>query len=82
MTILQYDANLHLEFVVEFKDGSRDWVDPVVKVEVTDKHITVTNEYASVSGAYVYNKKDMLKYVVRPYSKETTYDEIEDGVVV
>ncbi len=82
MSITYYDAGLHLEFVVEFKDGSRDWVDPVVKVEVTDKHIAVTNEYASFNHTYDYNKKDMLKYVVRPYSKETTYDEIEDGVVV
>ena len=27
-------------------------------------------------------KRIFLRYVVRPYHEETTYDEIEDGVVV
>lgn len=64
----------HNEFVVEFKDGKRDWVDPVFGVEETDEHIIVSN------GAfeYTYDKEKIDKWVVRPYSAETTYEPIGD----
>ena len=74
-----YDAGLHLEFVVEFKDGSRDWVDPVVKVDESSTHILVTNTFRGWENTYEYAKEDILRYVVRPYHEETTYDAVEGG---
>lgn len=78
MSITYYESNLRLEFVVEFKDGSRDWVDPVVKVEETDCEIIVTIEYRGFKNKYHYDKCDMVKWQVRPYDVDTTYDKIGD----
>jgi len=63
----------HNEFVVEFKDGTRDWVDPVIDVSEDDNTIYVDNGHV-----YEYPKSKVDKWIVRPYSPETTYDRIED----
>lgn len=62
---------MHNEFVVEFKDGSRDWVDPVIYIHENDECVFVDNGHE-----YQYEKKLIDKWVVRPYSAETTYDAI------
>lgn len=63
---------IHNEFVVEFKDGTRDWVDPVINVSEDDTTIYVDNGYV-----YEYPKSKVDKWIVRPYSDETTYDRID-----
>lgn len=63
----------HNEFVVLFKDGSRDWVDPVEEVWEDDQILFVENTSGQV---YEYAKSNVTRWVVRPYSRETTYDEI------
>ena len=65
----------HNEFVVEFKDGKRDWVDPVADVWEDDHILFVETDSGNV---YEYEKKKVGKWVVRPYSTETTYEPIED----
>lgn len=64
----------HNEFVVEFKDGKRDWVDPVFGIDEGEEYITVSNG----NFKYTYDKKLIDKWVVRPYSAGTTYDPIEE----
>lgn len=64
----------HNEFVVEFKDGTRDWVDPVYGIEEDDDYITVSNG----TFEYTYDKKLIDKWIVRTYSAETTYEPIGD----
>jgi hypothetical protein len=66
----------HLEFVVEFKDGKRDWIDPVDIdcVDIADGLIVVT---ANTGYVYKYTESDVSKWVVRLYGEETTYDPIE-----
>jgi hypothetical protein len=64
---------MHNEFVVELKDGSRDWVDPVIDVTEDDEWIYVDNGHE-----YQYEKKLIAKWTVRPYGAETTYDVIGD----
>jgi hypothetical protein len=64
---------MHNEFVVEFKDGTRDWVDPVYgEVHQTEDHIFVTNH----KYTYNFEKSKVAKWAVRPYSPDTTYDPI------
>lgn len=60
------------EFVVEFNDGSRDWIDPVVDVQETEETIIVSNGFFE----YTFDKSFIKKWTVRPYSPETTFDEI------
>lgn len=62
----------HNEFVVQFKDGTRDWIDPVYDTWENDNMIFVNNGACT----YEYAKVDVEKYVVRPYSYEATYDAI------
>lgn len=62
---------MHNEFVVEFKDGGRDWVDPVIDVTEDDEWIYVDNGHK-----YQYEKNLIVSWTVRPYSVETTYDVI------
>ena len=62
----------HNEFVVEFKDGSMDWVDPVSELWEDDEKIYVNNH----SFTYEYDKSSISKWVVRPYNSDTTYDAI------
>lgn len=57
------------EFVVAFKDGSMDWVDPVESLDETETHITVSNGMFE----YTYEKLLIDKWIVRPYSHGTTY---------
>lgn len=64
--------NVTQEFVVEFNDGSRDWIDPVVSVSDTGTQIIVNNGMYD----YKYDKSEVKKWQVRPYSPETTYDEV------
>lgn len=58
----------HNEFVVEYKDGTRDWIDPV-------EEVWEDNEYVYASN-YKYEYKYLVtlvdKWVVRPYSTTTT----------
>ena len=65
------------EFVCEFHDGERDWVDPVVSIEESDTTIKVKNSISS--NYYEYSKAGIKKWCVRPYSEETTYDPINEG---
>lgn len=62
----------HNEFVVQFKSGGRDWIDPVIEVKEDDYSIYVNNGY------YIseFIKTDVDKWVVRPYNSETTYDPV------
>lgn len=62
----------HNEFVVLLKNGSMDWVDPVNEVWEDDNFIYVNNH----SYTYEYVKTEVVKWLVRPYFKETTSDEI------
>lgn len=62
---------MHNEFVVEFKDGSRDWVDPVIDVTEDDEWTYVDN-----GQKYQYEKELIAKWIVRPYNADTTYDAI------
>lgn len=62
----------HNEFVVEFKNGSRDWIDPVIDISEDETTIYVDNGYCE----YEFLKKDIDKWAVRPYTPETTYDPI------
>lgn len=62
---------MHNEFVVEFKDGSRDWVDPVIDITEDDEWIYVDNGHK-----YQYEKELIENWAVRPYSVKTTYDVI------
>lgn len=68
--------NEHLEFVVEFKDGTRDWVDPVDEVFYNDVRLAIYSR----SFLYEYATKDIDKWTIRPYAPETTYDPIEEEV--
>lgn len=65
---------MHNEFMVEFKDGTRDWVDPVESIRQDDNMIYVTG-----SNGYIYefSKVDVKDWVLRPYDPETTYNWIE-----
>lgn len=66
---------MHNEFVVEFKDGTRDWVDPVEGVREDDHMIYV--QHSIPSHTYEFTKADILKWIVRPYDVDTTYDWIK-----
>ena len=63
----------HNEFVVEFKDGTRDWIDPVDNIDETADTVKV---YASTGYEYSFAKSLISKFTVRPYNKDTTYDPI------
>jgi len=69
----------HLEFVVEFHDGSMDWVDPVEREDVveTPEEIRVTVGFGTISHCYTYNRSDVAAWTIRPYSPETTYNPID-----
>lgn len=62
----------HLEFVVEFKDGTRDWIDPVESIVIDDNTLVV--------DGWDYNLEDVDKWTIRPYTPETTYDPIEEEI--
>lgn len=64
---------IYYEFVVQFKDGSRDWVDPVDEVWEDDHILFVETMSGSV---YEYDKSSVDKWVVRPYDPEANYDPI------
>lgn len=61
----------HNELVILFKDGHREWVDPIYSLTETDTHIIVDNCYL-----YKYEKEKIDKWVVRAYHSDTTYDPI------
>lgn len=65
---------MHNEFVVEFKDGTRDWVDPVESIREDDHMIYVTG---SLNYVYEFPKADVNDWILRPYATETTYGWIE-----
>lgn len=64
------------EFVVEFLNGQKDWMHasayPVLDFYETEDTIIVDKGYK-----YTYDKAKIAKWVVRDYSPETTYDNIE-----
>lgn len=62
----------HKEFVVEFTNGKRDWVDPVVSVAETEMEIFVHNGIFQ----YVYEKASIKRWTVRAYSSDTTFQSI------
>ena len=64
---------MHNEFVVEFKNGKRDWIDPVEEsdVSIVDGEIIVDAVYE-----YRFKLDEVSNWAVRPYSEETTYDAI------
>lgn len=62
---------MHNEFVVEFKDGTRDWVDPVESFREDTHLLYITNFTGNV---YEFNKVDVKDWLIRPYDTETTYD--------
>lgn len=62
----------HNEFVVEFKDNTRDWVDPVIDIQEDECFIHLNN-----GRNYTFDKSLISKWVVRPYHTDTTYNSIE-----
>lgn len=62
----------HEEFVVLYKDGMGDWIDPVEEVQETETEIIIGN------GLYVYTfkKEEIEEWDIRPYSIETTHDPV------
>lgn len=75
---VEYDLNEHFEFVVEYKDGTRDWIDPVLRVEETADMIFVTNSYLG-ENTYTFYREMIADWTVRLYNKSTTYDRITKG---
>lgn len=65
---------MHNEFVVEFKDGTRDWVDPVESIREDDHIIYVKS---TVEYIYEFPKVDVKDWILRPYDPDTTYNWIE-----
>lgn len=55
------EKDLHYEFYVEFKNGGRDWVDPVINVYEDDNFIFVE----SILYTYEYGKHNILNYTIR-----------------
>ena len=62
----------HKEFVCEFHNGEMDWVDPVIEVTEGDHVIEINNG----AHSYKYNKADIKKWCIRPYSECTTHNKI------
>ncbi len=62
----------HNEFVVLYKNGNKDWIDPINEIWEDDYIIYVDN----YSKTHEFVKTDIDKWVVRPYNPETTYDDI------
>jgi len=67
----------HLEFVVEFKDGSRDWLDPVDHDGVTEDDTNIVVEHHN-GYVYTYEKSKIDRWTIRPYDPDTTYMTIEE----
>ncbi len=67
----------HLECVIEFKNGERDWIDPVMYEDIRSENGLLIVE-GFTGDIYEYSLKDIDKWCVRPYSEETTYDPIEE----
>lgn len=65
---------MHNEFVVEFKDGTRDWVDPVESFR-EDNHMLYI--IATNGNVYEFNKVDVKGWLIRSYDAETTYEWID-----
>lgn len=65
---------IHTEFYCEYKNGSRDWVDPVLSYEHTEETIIVFNG----SFHYSFDKEDLSGWVFRPYTEETTYNRLDE----
>ena len=65
---------MHNEFVVEFKDGTRDWVDPVESFREDTHLLYITTTPGNV---YEFNKVDVKDWLIRPYDSETTYEWID-----
>lgn len=65
----------HYEFVVEFKNGKRDWVDPVDEVWEEGQTLFV-KALEGYGYTYEYDKSLVDKWVVRPYDPETTFEPI------
>lgn len=62
---MRYELEDDMEFVVEFNDGSRDWVDPVINVEETEDEIVVTNSRWG-ENEYRYVKVDVKSWIIQP----------------
>lgn len=62
------------EFVVEFKDGTRDWIDPVDSYYEDDESVCVKGCF---NNTYSYDKSKIDKWTIRPYTDQTTYDPIQ-----
>lgn len=65
---------MYNEFMVEFKDGTRDWVDPVESIREDDYMIYVRSAHGFI---YEFSKADVNDWILRPYDPETTYEWIE-----
>ena len=62
---MRYELEDDMEFVVEFNDGGRDWVDPVINVEETEDEIVVTNSRWG-ENEYSYAKADVKSWTIQP----------------
>lgn len=62
---MRYELEDDMEFVVEFNDGGRDWVDPVINVEETEDEIVVTNAWWG-ENEYRYAKVDVKSWTIQP----------------
>lgn len=62
---MRYKLEADMEFVVEFNDGGRDWVDPVINIEETEDEIVVTNVRWG-ENEYRYAKVDVKSWTIQP----------------
>jgi hypothetical protein len=69
-TLERFD--MYYEFVIEFKNGTRAWIDPVSLDSVTenDDIITVVSDNGH---SFDYCKNLVSKYKIREYSPYTTF---------
>lgn len=67
----------HLECVIEFTNGEREWIDPVLYQDIRTDNGSLIVE-SMVGYIYEYPLKDIDKWCIRAYSEDTTYDPIEE----
>jgi hypothetical protein len=62
---MRYELEDDMEFVVEFNDGGRDWVDPVINIEETEDELVVTYVRWG-ENEHRYAKVDVKSWTIQP----------------
>lgn len=64
----------YTEFYCEFKDGKKDWVDPVIRVIVSTKEIHVYGgAILDESEAYIFYKDQISSWIIRNFKYGDIY---------